>query len=123
MGEGDTGAPRGAAQGYVEVLLHPEIPLFESPLCIPFLASAVEPATRQSSGFPMTKLSTPSSLQNYICNKESRLTLGDTSDAFTKREQANEDYAIRRREIEKLQALKEKVAAHKKHLEQLDSEM
>ena len=41
-------------------------------------------------------------------------------DAFTKREQASEDYEIRRREMEKLQALKEKIAGHQKHLEELD---
>ncbi|KAG8533677.1 uncharacterized protein KY384_001418 [Bacidia gigantensis] len=42
------------------------------------------------------------------------------SDAFTKREQASEDYEIKRRELEKLQALKEKIAGHQKHLEELD---
>ncbi|KAL9132233.1 MAG: hypothetical protein Q9217_000037 [Psora testacea] len=41
-------------------------------------------------------------------------------DAFTKREQANEDYHIRQREIEKLQQLKEKIAGHQRHLAELD---
>jgi len=39
------------------------------------------------------------------------------SDAFTKREQASEDYAIRQREAEKLKALREKIHAQEKQLE------
>lgn len=41
-------------------------------------------------------------------------------DAFTKRENADENYAIRKREMEKLQALKEKIAEHQEHLKELD---
>ncbi|MDI1490132.1 MAG: ATPase inhibitor [Ramalina farinacea] len=41
-------------------------------------------------------------------------------DAFTKRENADENYAIRKREMEKLQALKEKIAEHQEHLTELD---
>lgn len=44
----------------------------------------------------------------------------DCSDAFTKREQASEDYFVRQKEMEKLQALKDKIAGHQKHLEDLD---
>ena len=44
-------------------------------------------------------------------------------DAFTKREQASEDYTVKQREMEKLKALKQKVADHKKHLDELDKNM
>lgn len=43
-----------------------------------------------------------------------------TSDAFSKREQADENYYVRQKEMEKLQALKAKIDEHKKHLEELD---
>ena len=43
------------------------------------------------------------------------------SDAFTKRENADENYHIRQREIEKLQQLKEKIAGHQKQLADLDN--
>ncbi|KAI4106001.1 MAG: hypothetical protein L6R37_002462 [Teloschistes peruensis] len=42
------------------------------------------------------------------------------ADAFSKREQAGEDFYVREKELEKLQALKQKIAEHKKHLEELD---
>jgi len=42
------------------------------------------------------------------------------SDAFSKREQADENYYVRQKEMEKLQALKSKIAEHQKHLEELD---
>ncbi|KAL1894431.1 ATPase inhibitor [Sporothrix stenoceras] len=42
-----------------------------------------------------------------------------TSDAFTKREKAAEDYAIRQREKEKLMQLKQKLKEQQAHLEQL----
>jgi len=40
-------------------------------------------------------------------------------DAFQKREKANEDYEIRRREMAKLLDLKKKIQQQQKHLEQL----
>ncbi|KAI1345248.1 mitochondrial ATPase inhibitor, IATP-domain-containing protein [Xylariaceae sp. FL0016] len=40
-------------------------------------------------------------------------------DAFQKREKANEDYAIRRREKEKLLELKKKLAEQQSHLKKL----
>ncbi|KAK7741233.1 ATPase inhibitor [Diaporthe eres] len=43
----------------------------------------------------------------------------DSSDAFQKREKANEDYAIRLREKEKLLELKKKLAEQQAHLKQL----
>jgi len=42
-----------------------------------------------------------------------------TGDAFTKREKANEDYAIRMREKEKLMELKKKIAEQQEHLNKL----
>ena len=44
-------------------------------------------------------------------------------DAFTKREQASEDYYMRQKEIEKLEAMRKKIAGHQKHLEELDKTM
>ncbi|KAE8447436.1 hypothetical protein EG329_010709 [Mollisiaceae sp. DMI_Dod_QoI] len=43
-----------------------------------------------------------------------------TGDAFTKREKANEDYAIRQREKEKLLELRKKIAEHREHLDKLE---
>ena len=42
------------------------------------------------------------------------------SDAFSKREQADENLYVRQKEMEKLQALRTKLDEHKKHLEELD---
>ncbi|KAH7035256.1 mitochondrial ATPase inhibitor, IATP-domain-containing protein [Microdochium trichocladiopsis] len=42
-----------------------------------------------------------------------------SSDAFQKREKANEDYAIRQREKEKLLELKKKLAEQQAHLKKL----
>jgi hypothetical protein len=44
-------------------------------------------------------------------------------DAFTKREKANEDYAIRMREKEKLLELKKKLAEQHEHLKKLEEHM
>ncbi|KAL2055714.1 hypothetical protein ABVK25_003958 [Lepraria finkii] len=41
-------------------------------------------------------------------------------DAFSKREQGEESYYVRQREMEKLKALKDKIAEHQKHLDELD---
>lgn len=48
---------------------------------------------------------------------------GGFSDAFQKREKANEDYAIRQREKEKLLELKKKLAEQQAHLKQLSDHM
>jgi len=45
------------------------------------------------------------------------------SDAFTKREKASEDYAIRMREKEKLLELKKKLAEQQEHLKKLGEHM
>ncbi|KAM0801989.1 mitochondrial ATPase inhibitor, IATP-domain-containing protein [Usnea florida] len=42
------------------------------------------------------------------------------SDAFSKREQADENLYVRQKEQEKLQELKKKIEDHKKHLDDLD---
>ena len=44
----------------------------------------------------------------------------DNRDAFSKREQADENFYVRQKEQEKLQQLKQKIADHKKHLDELD---
>jgi hypothetical protein len=44
-------------------------------------------------------------------------------DAFTKREKANEDYAIRKREQEKLLELKKKLQEQHEHLKKLEEHM
>ena len=41
-------------------------------------------------------------------------------DAFSKREQADENLYVRQKEQEKLQELKKKIEDHKKHLDDLD---
>jgi hypothetical protein len=45
------------------------------------------------------------------------------SDAFTKREKANEDYAIRMREKEKLLELRKKISEQHDHLKKLEEHM
>ena len=45
------------------------------------------------------------------------------SDPFVKREKANEDYTIKKREKEKLLELKKKVAQQQEHLKQLSDHM
>jgi len=45
---------------------------------------------------------------------------GGQGDAFQKREKANEDYAIKLREQEKLLELKKKIQEQHKHLKQLE---
>jgi len=45
------------------------------------------------------------------------------SDAFSKREKAQEDYAIRLREKEKLAELKKKLAEQHAHLKKLEEHM
>ncbi|KAI0140879.1 mitochondrial ATPase inhibitor, IATP-domain-containing protein [Hypoxylon sp. NC0597] len=46
-------------------------------------------------------------------------SLGGQADAFHKREKANEDYAIRQREKEKLLELRKKVREQQEHLQKL----
>ncbi|KAK7951515.1 mitochondrial ATPase inhibitor- IATP-domain-containing protein [Apiospora aurea] len=45
--------------------------------------------------------------------------LGGSNDPFVKREKANEDFSIKRREKEKLLELKKKLAQQREHLKQL----
>lgn len=54
---------------------------------------------------------------------ETNIISPEPSDAFQKREKANEDYAIRQREKEKLLELKKKLAEQQAHLKQLESHM
>ncbi|KAI3343059.1 mitochondrial ATPase inhibitor, IATP-domain-containing protein [Ustulina deusta] len=44
---------------------------------------------------------------------------GGQGDAFQRREKANEDYAIRQREKEKLAELRKKISEQKEHLQKL----
>ncbi|KAH8657586.1 putative ATPase inhibitor, mitochondrial [Tricladium varicosporioides] len=49
-----------------------------------------------------------------------RATGASHGDAFTKREKANEDYAIRMREKEKLLELRKRLAEQQDHLKKLE---
>ena len=49
--------------------------------------------------------------------------MNQNRDAFSKREKANEDYAIRMREKEKLMELKRKLAEQHEHLKKLEAHM
>jgi hypothetical protein len=53
----------------------------------------------------------------------SPLTARVSSDAFQKREKANEDYTIKQREKEKLMALKKRLSDQQKHLKELSDSM
>ena len=44
-------------------------------------------------------------------------------DSFTRREKAQEDYYIKQREKERLSKLREKLAAQRKHLDDLEEDM
>ncbi|KAI0851519.1 mitochondrial ATPase inhibitor, IATP-domain-containing protein [Daldinia vernicosa] len=50
-------------------------------------------------------------------------SLAGQSDAFQKREKANEDYAIRQREKEKLLELRKKLREQQDHLQKLSDHM
>ncbi|OBT67649.1 hypothetical protein VE03_03844 [Pseudogymnoascus sp. 23342-1-I1] len=50
-------------------------------------------------------------------------TFGTCSDAFQKREKAQEDYAIRQREKEKLLDLKKRLAASHDHIKKLEEDI
>ncbi|KAI3401638.1 hypothetical protein diail_9302 [Diaporthe ilicicola] len=77
----------------------------------------------------ITKLTRPASPSTRAFSVSTRvMAAGDTgappkglgqADAFQKREKANEDYAIRQREKEKLLELKKKLAEQQAHLKQL----
>ncbi|KAF2763945.1 hypothetical protein EJ03DRAFT_332305 [Teratosphaeria nubilosa] len=77
--------------------------------------SALKTITRQ-----LPKLSSTTTTTRSFSIAAPRMAAGDTGaprsggasqgDAFSKREQANEDYNIRQREMEKLKALKAKIA-------------
>ncbi|MCJ1272839.1 hypothetical protein MMC21_000628 [Puttea exsequens] len=77
-----------------------------------------------------TLRSTLPSVRRAISITPARAAEGDTGapksggaaqgDAFSKREQADENYYVRQREMEKLKALKDKIGEHQKHLEELD---
>ena len=60
-------------------------------------------------------------LTRYCPNASTKLTRYRChSDAFSKREQADENLYVHQKEQEKLQQLKQKIADHKQHLEELD---
>ncbi|PSS03604.1 hypothetical protein BD289DRAFT_155555 [Coniella lustricola] len=60
--------------------------------------------------------------RRVLClNLQQSAPVSYTTDAFQKREKANEDYAIRLREKEKLLELKKKLAEQQKHLKQLEA--
>lgn len=55
--------------------------------------------------------------------KKNRTANTHSGDAFTRREKAAEDYAIRQREKEKLMQLKQKLKEQQAHLDQLSQHM
>ncbi|KAL6714080.1 ATPase inhibitor [Lecanora helva] len=84
-----------------------------------FLTRALRPAVRTTMQAPRT-----------LSTTTARAAEGDAgapksggaaqSDAFSKREQADENLYVRQKEMEKLASLKQKIDEHKKHLEELD---
>ncbi|KAG7007029.1 nucleoporin NSP1 [Physcia stellaris] len=78
-------------------------------------------------------LRTPLPAYRALSTSAARFAEGDTGapksggssqgDAFNKREQADENYYVRKKEMEKLAALKEKIAEHQKHLNELDQQV
>ncbi|KAI1200578.1 mitochondrial ATPase inhibitor, IATP-domain-containing protein [Nemania serpens] len=76
---------------------------------------------------PSRRLATPASCRAFTTTLRA-MSEGDTGappkaggqgDAFQRREKANEDYAIRMREKEKLLELRKKIQEQKAHLEKL----
>lgn len=60
-------------------------------------------------------------MEKWPCQETLSNKLYDfNSDAFSKREQADENYYVRQKENEKLQALREKIKKHQEHLDELD---
>ena len=106
MAEGDAGAPRsgGSAQGLVV-----PFPLLNAGLAtIHDLKGATYNAWR---AVVMCELSSKDLTNEvHFVNR----------DAFTKREDASENFYVRQKENEKLQALREKIKKHQEHLDELD---
>ncbi|KAH6650669.1 mitochondrial ATPase inhibitor, IATP-domain-containing protein [Chaetomium tenue] len=76
----------------------------------------------------IAKLARPALLSRTFATTTRVMAAGDTGappktggagDAFQKRERANEDFAIRQREKQKLLELKKKLAEQQAHLQQL----
>ncbi|MCJ1483553.1 hypothetical protein MMC06_003721 [Schaereria dolodes] len=82
--------------------------------------------------FASSKLSLPSAAIRHrtFFISATRMAEGDTggvrsggaasSDSFSKREKANEDYYVKQKEQEKLVALKAKLQEQRKHIDELD---
>ena len=70
----------------------------------------------------ITDFSTSCGLVRLMCRSLTTYLIC-SADAFTKREKANEDYAIRTREKEKLLELKKKLAEQHEHLKKLEDHM
>ncbi|KAI1189058.1 mitochondrial ATPase inhibitor, IATP-domain-containing protein [Nemania serpens] len=80
---------------------------------------------------PSRGLATPASYRAFTTTMRA-MSAGDTGappktggqgDAFQRREKANEDYAIRMREKEKLLELRKKLQEQKAHLQKLSDHM
>ncbi|KAH6671398.1 mitochondrial ATPase inhibitor, IATP-domain-containing protein [Halenospora varia] len=82
------------------------------------IVRAVRPAIRQRAAF-----STTTRAMAGGDTGAPRSTGAAHGDAFTKREKANEDYAIRMREKEKLLELRKRLAEQQDHLKKLEEHM
>jgi len=84
------------------------------------LLKAVRPALRSTTLQSRAAFSTTTRAMAGGDTGAPRTTGVAGGDAFTKREKANEDYAIRMREKEKLLELKKKLAEQHEHLKKLE---
>ncbi|MCJ1453828.1 hypothetical protein MMC28_004177 [Mycoblastus sanguinarius] len=84
------------------------------------LVQSLKPGLR-STIFPTSRTITSTAIRMAEGDTGAPKTGGAAQgDAFSKREQADENYYVRQKEMEKLQGLKQKIAEHQKHLEDLD---
>lgn len=120
MAEGDAGAPRsgGAAQGYVVSLQYAHQWPFSCNLSLPLLAICLG-----CSWQIVIRKELHSIESRALCLCVYADFCFSFRDAFTKREQASEDYYMRQKEIEKLEAMRKRIAEHQKHLEEMDKTM
>ncbi|KAI0514807.1 mitochondrial ATPase inhibitor, IATP-domain-containing protein [Xylaria bambusicola] len=115
MAAGDTGAPpKTGGQGYVNYDLREPAPKYlKTPYAYHLLWNAHTNSRVCEGAHRLDPLLTPALylLPSHLCNP--------STDAFQRREKANEDYAIRQREKEKLMELRKKIAEQKDHLQKL----
>jgi hypothetical protein len=89
-----------------------------------FLVKLFDPPLASSRNhYPANENTFPQKAAHQSLTRAQVLTFSLSSDAFQRRERAQEDYAIRQREKEKLKELRKKIQEQQAHLQQLADHM